>query len=165
MKEIPLTQGKVALVDDADFDAVSQFKWSAVLFPLYPGGESYIAFRNVMLPNGRWSAQSMHVFLMEPPQGLVTDHHNHNTLDNQRSNLRIATRAQNQQNRGAFRNNKCGFKGVYFEKHVGRFRANISANGKRHSLGYHQTAEQAAAAYNEAAVRLHGEFAVLNEIL
>lgn len=83
-KLIPLTQGKFAIVDDADFEWLSQFKWH--LAGRYAKG--YV--------NGR--VVSMHRLLMDTPTGLVTDHRNHRCLDNRRSNLRNITQAENTRN-------------------------------------------------------------------
>lgn len=87
------------------------------------------------------------------------DHINGNTMDNRRSNLRIATHAENVRNRLAQRNNKSGYKGVYFHARSQRWRATIQHEGKRHYLGSFDTAELASAAYTAAADRLYGAFA------
>jgi hypothetical protein len=79
------------------------------------------------------------------------------------SNLRTATFAENNWNRPKYRNNKSGFKGVSFDKLTGRWRAIIRCNKVVHRLGRYETPETAAAAYNEAARRLHGEFAYIVE--
>jgi hypothetical protein len=93
------------------------------------------------------------------------DHKNHDTLDNRRSNLRIAKRGENARNQLRRRDNKSGYKGVTWSKHHKRWRAFIGLGKKRYEwLGNYQTAYQAAAAYNEAAARIYGEYAQLNEI-
>jgi hypothetical protein len=89
-----------------------------------------------------------------------TDHKNGNGLDNQRKNLRSATRPQNLWNKGRRSDNTTGFKGVTKEAHG--WRAVIKANGKRRHLGYFTSPELAARAYDAAAVEMHGEFARLN---
>jgi len=93
--------------------------------------------------------------------GYVIDHINRNGLDNRRSNLRLATIAQNAWN-SRRRKNRSGYKGVWYAKDKGRFRAAIWHNNKREYLGYFDSPRQAALAYDEAAKRYHGEFAVLN---
>lgn len=108
----------------------------------------------------------MHRFIMGEPSGVRIDHVNGNGLDNRRENLRPATDAENQWNTGV-RRKRAGlsrFKGVRFFKHGHRrkWSARIFANGVEHSLGYHLTQEEAARAYDEAAIKLHGEFARLN---
>jgi hypothetical protein len=95
---------------------------------------------------------------------IEIDHVNGDGLDNRRENLRVATHAQNASNRGVRVNNTSGFKGVH-ANHSGRGKqwfAYITTNYKRQHLGMFGTAEEAARAYDAAAVRLHGEFARLN---
>jgi hypothetical protein len=88
------------------------------------------------------------------------DHRNRNRTDNRWENLREARQDQNKKNASS-RGNSTGHKGVWLAKHVMRYRAEIIADGKKHRLGYFDTAEQAAAAYAEAAARLHGEFSAV----
>lgn len=95
--------------------------------------------------------------IMQPPDGLFVDHINHDTLDNRRRNLRLASRAQNQMNRRTVA--RALPKGVRL--HRGRFDAQIKLHGVRHWLGSFDTPEEAHAAYASAAARLHGEFACL----
>jgi hypothetical protein len=87
------------------------------------------------------------------------DHHNTDKADDTWSNLRSATRRQNQYNVGLRSSNTSGYKGVSYSKHNGKYVALIRANGKRHYLGYFDTAEEAHEAYCKAAAELHGEFA------
>jgi hypothetical protein len=95
-------------------------------------------------------------------KGELVDHWNQNPLDNTRNNLRLATRAQNGQNRKVNKNSKSGYKGVH--EFRGRWRATINVAGKCKSLGYFSTPELAAETYNRAALEHFGEFASLNEI-
>lgn len=92
------------------------------------------------------------------------DHINRNRLDNRRCNLRPVTLSQNNCNRGIPSNNTSGYKGVWFDKCRGKWRGDIRVSGKKISLGYHDDPKEAVKAYNEAALKYHGEFAVLNEI-
>jgi len=87
------------------------------------------------------------------------DHVNGDTLDNRICNLRAASNAQNQRNKGAMPKNKVGLKGVSYKKDMHLYRAQISANGKGYHLGYFSTPSKAHEAYKQAARRLHGEFA------
>lgn len=89
----------------------------------------------------------------------MSDHINGNTLDNRRSNLRVVTRTQNNQNVTIRKHNKSGYKGVSLEKKTGRWVAVIQANNKRIHLGTFDTPEEAYAAYCEAAKKYHGKFA------
>lgn len=106
----------------------------------------------------------MHRFIMQDPVGIEIDHWDGNTLNDRRFNLRRATVDQNRQNRGKSKTNTSGYKGVHFCKSNGKWAAQISVNKKRKGLGYFSTKEEAALAYNSAAVRFHGEFAWLNTI-
>lgn len=87
------------------------------------------------------------------------DHKNLNPLDNRMSNLRLASRAENQANREMLAANKCGFKGVNFHKASSKFIAQISFRGKKLYLGIYETPEQASLVYQQKAVQLYGEFA------
>lgn len=95
------------------------------------------------------------------PEGQI-DHINGDRTDNRIENLRQATIAQNVRNRGVQRHNKCGFKGVSFKVADKRWRASIGMNGKSMHIGLFDTAEEAARAYDDAAIRHYGEFAKLN---
>lgn len=92
------------------------------------------------------------------------DHINGCKRDNRKSNLRPCTESQNKMNRPRLRENKSGFKGVYFRPDKNRWSAEIRANHVRLRLGYFDTAEEAAIAYNKKAKELHGEFAYLNAV-
>jgi len=161
MKEIPLTRGLVALVDDEDFEQVSQFKWYPHVLP-----HTTYATRFVKDETGRVkTSQSMHRFLMDASKGVEVDHKNGNGLDNQRGNLRFASKSQNVRNRRCNRKgNKSGFKGVYVEPY-NRFRAVIKWEGKNVCIGLFGNAEEAAAAYDQRANDLYGEFAKTNRMM
>ena len=154
MIEIPLTQNQVALVDDDDYAIVSAHKWHANGRP----GSYYAksAFRN---NDGIWTVVLMHRILMGLPDGVLVDHVNGNTLDNRRINLRPASLFQNQHNRGANTNNKSGFKGVYFDKGNGRWRAEIRAFNRKTHLGYFDSPHDGHLAYCRAAIELHKNYA------
>ena len=150
---IPLTRGKVAIIDTADIPLVDGYNWRA----------------QITCGNDKWYAYSkqrkifLHRLLMTPPPGFITDHKNRNGLDCRRSNLRFATRMQNAQNKAHPRTGTI-FKGVRQRKENGRRRwcALITVNKKKIYLGYFATAEEAAHAYDEAASMHFGEFAALN---
>ena len=99
MKTIPLTQGKVALVDDEDYEELMKYKWYA---RKAPNGLWY-AVRSVHLSGGRWKRISMHRFLMAGDSPLEVDHINGDGLDNRRANLRLVTKSGNQRNRKSHR--------------------------------------------------------------
>ena len=147
---IPLTQGQFAKVSLHRFEELNQWKWCA---QWQPQAQTYYAVRAT-----EHGPLLLHRFILgldfgDPRQG---DHKNHNTLDCTDDNLRIATPSQNHQNRGRQINNKSGYKGVSF--HNRKWRATIRIKGEYFHLGYYATAEEAHAAYCEAAKRLHGEF-------
>lgn len=94
-----------------------------------------------------------------------TDHINRDKLDNRFSNLRECTQAQNCMNRSLNKNSKSGYRGVYKEKKVpNKWRGEICCKGKKYFLGYFDSKDECAIAYNNKAVELFGEFAVLNEV-
>lgn len=100
----------------------------------------------------------MHRLVSAAPAGLEVDHKDLDGLNNQKANLRFATLAENQHNRPAYKNNTSGFKGVSFRKKLNKWQAYISLGGKKKHLGFHNTPEQAHAAYCRASEELHGVF-------
>lgn len=143
MKEIPLTNGGVALVDDEDFESVCLHRWT-----LHKGYVSTCINRR---------RRKLHQILI--PDRNLLDHRNGNKLDNRRENLREATNQQNVWNSKA-RPGSSSFKGV--SRTDGRWGAKIKRDGKSKSLGSYATEEEAALAYDRAAEELFGEFARLN---
>lgn len=160
MKTIPLTKGKVALVDDADYGALSRFRWHT----LQHGGGKFYAVRAGTTVGTKRRMITMHAHLAGTPAGMVTDHVNGDSLDNRRSNLRVCTQSENLANRGKSKNNTSGYKGVTrdWRSIKNPWVAQIWKLNRRIHLGVFPTAEAAARAYDEAALKLHGEFAFLN---
>jgi len=157
VKTIPLTQGKFALVDEADFEWLSQWTWHA-------HSRGYAA-RNSGLREGKRRKILMHREIVKPAEGLHTDHINGDRLDNRRVNLRVCTQAENNCNRLKRADNTSGFKGVYRHSDRNKPRpwvAKIHGNRRYVHVGCYATPEEAARAYDEAALKLHGEFAQLN---
>lgn len=155
MKTIPLTQGKVALCDDADFEWLSQWKWCA-----YRQRSRWYACRHTPLPNGRRNLTGMHSLILETPKGMDTDHIDNDGLNNQRTNLRVCTRAQNLRNQK--KRASVLFKGVHFIEHQNKWVASITVNRKRLHLGHFDSAIEAAREYDLAANHYFGEFAKTN---
>lgn len=150
-KQINLTRGKYAIVDDADFAYLSQWKW-------YCTSTGYAARKE---PRGH--NLYMHRLLANSPKGLETDHINGNKLDNRRSNLRPCTHSQNKGNEGLRSTNTSGYKGVTWHKQRQKWNAHITHNRKNHSLGLYATPEEASIAYNKEALKIFGNFAKPNE--
>ena len=162
MRTIPLAgkkaAGRVALVDDEDYDLVMAYVWYCNEGRGYNHGPYAIA--SVRLPDGRRSMIFMHKLLTGWPR---TDHANHDGLDNQRRNLRPATSSQNQANRHRTRSSGTSqFKGVYWDRRDSWWIARIMINRRHHVLGYFRAEEDAARAYDAAALEAWGEYAYLN---
>ena len=156
MKQIQLTQGQFAIVDDADFGWLNQFKWCA---RWDKHTKSFYAIRHTSSIGGKQPTVLMHRLIMGAAPGTQVDHENHNTLDNRRSsNLRIATPTQNAQNRRKRSDNTSGFVGVSWHKRDKKWMARTCVNGKLKHLGSFETAELANNARTAAAKQLHGEF-------
>ncbi len=160
MKEIPLTQGCVAIVDDCDYEELMQYKWRV----LSTHSRRFYAVRDTTVIGCRHRKIYMHRQILGAGSGQQGDHANHDTLDNQRGNLRICTNAQNQMN--ARKRSGCSsqYKGVYWDKAARKWKAQIQRNGKREALGRFDDEHRAAQAYNDAAAETFGEIAWLNEI-
>lgn len=159
MREIPVKgrngEALMALVDAEDFPLVSKYKW-CVGGKTVKGREWGYAYASAK--NSRKSLL-MHRLIMNPQDGICVDHINGNRLDNRKANLRLCNRSENMRNRGPNRGRK--YKGVY-RASKNRFRALICVNHKLMHVGTFSSEEEAAKAYDEAAIKLHGEFVCLN---
>lgn len=166
---ILLTKGKTSIVDERDYEWLSQVRW--YFAETVHKGVGYAA--RIDLSTGKRVRKTIHreVFLKhsgmnrEAIASFDIDHRNGDRLDNRFENLRLASRTQNSGNRTGSKNNTTGYKGVKADKNRQNvWIAQISDNGKRFCLGYFNSPEEAALAYNEAALRVFGEFAYLNEV-
>lgn len=151
---LPLSQGFWALVDAADFERLSMWKWS-----LLRGGQSGKLYVHRLDDDKRSILLHREVIGVTDPKILV-DHENSNGLDCRRGNLRAATRTQNSMNRGRQANNTSGYKGV--SRAGSKWGAYLKIDGRTRQIGRFDTPEAAAYAYDEAAAKHHGEFARLN---
>lgn len=161
MKLVKLTRGQFAKIDDEDFERVSKNKWTASLKETH----GYYAIK-ATYKNKKRGTCSMHRFIMNARKSdPAIDHKNGDTLDNRKENLRFCTQSQNLQNRRMHKGNTTGYKGVFLSRTKTmppRYRAKITANGKRFSSKIYDTKEEAALAYDAMASHLHGEFARFN---
>lgn len=155
--EIPLTKGKVAIVDIADYEWLSQHKWYAQW-----SGQKWYAARRVHNLGERSHIVFMHREIVEAGHGTEVDHKDGDGLHNTRANLRLATRPENMWNRSAQTNNTSGYKGVGWNKDRRKWQAQINVRGKYKYLGLFEDVRDAANAYDAAARELHGEYARTN---
>ena len=157
-KEIKLTQGQVALVDDDDYERVNQFKWCAVRHD-----KTFYASRRQ-----RNTTIYLHRFIMKSSKGIDIDHKDRNGLNCQKNNLRECNDSKNMQNGSLRKDNTSGYKGVSRkdkpskknQKH--NWRVLIYVDTKQIHVGYFDTSEEAARAYDKAAHSYFGEFACTN---
>lgn len=151
---IPLSQGKFAIVDAADYDWLSQWKW----FALKSGNTWYAA------PHSSETGKKifMHRLITGAPAHLCVDHINRNGLNNTQKNIRQCTHAQNMRNKGPRRNSTSRYKGVSWNTANKRFVAAITCDGKTYNLGSFKDQIEAAKAYDKKAKQIFKEFAYLN---
>jgi hypothetical protein len=155
VRQIPLSQGKVALVSEEDYERVSEHIWSYTL----QHGKEYGISNSVGLPRLTY----LHRFILGlGPGDSEVDHINGNGLDCRRENMRLATRSQNMVNRDRPPNTTSQYRGVTWLIKNRKWMAQIKANGKRRYLGSFTDEEDAARAYDEAAREAFGDFARLN---
>lgn len=156
--QIATRDGSVITVDEEDYEYLSQFRWRL--------DKNGYARRNSKTHEGKPRRTIlMHREIKKAPPGVLVDHANRDTKDNRKSNLRIATRSQNGANRPKTHNNTSGLKGAYFDNraHKNKWYSLITSNGKRRFIGMFFTKEEAAAAYDTAALENYGEFALTNK--
>lgn len=153
MKKISLTKGEFALVDDEDFDYLNKWKWHYCAFYAC---RSYNKGRKI----------GMHREILKLYNSdLDVDHIDGNPLNNQKNNLRISTRSENNMNRNkTTRKNSSKYKGLVFYPKRNKFKVTINAHKKTYFIGYFRNEIDAAKAYNTAAIKYHGKFAKLNNV-
>lgn len=171
MKEIPLTKGYFATVDDEDYERLAKYTWNVQVTPK-KNATMYYACRTVSNDRGGWKKEWMHRVVTSAPEGLLVDHIDRNGLNNTRANLRLCTASQNLANREMRRaaSYSTQYQGVLYldpenPRHKGnrkRYKAYTSYQGVMRQLGTYATAEEAAQVRDRAALHYHGEFANLN---
>ena len=151
MRELPLTKGKVALVDDDDYAWLAQWRWG-----FYSAGPGYAVRKE------NQQKILMHRFIMEAAKGELIGHRNGNTLDNRRANLYRADRSRLGSQQRVRAGGHSQYKGVTWDSSNQRWRAVIQVQGKRLYLGYFDVEEEAARAYDQAALQHFGPSALIN---
>lgn len=156
MRLIPLTQGMSAMVDDEDYQALSAFSWSiSSRF-----SRSAYAIRGHRPGGGIKTTVQMHRQILGASKGQMVDHINHDTLDNRRSNLRIATRSENRRNSLKMPGMTSQYKGVY--RSGNRWRAEVTIGKVRAFKASFGSEVEAAIAYDREAIKHFGEYALTN---
>jgi hypothetical protein len=161
VKEIKLTMGKVALVDDEDFEKLSAYNWYA-----QKGRNTWYAQRKPYDPDHGHPMILMHRVIMgNPAKGVLVDHIDRNGLNNVKSNLRLCSNQENQMNKIGKVNSTSQYKGVSWASGKKKWRAciRLPTGGNKH-IGYYTSELAAAIAYNKVAEKLHDKFAHLNKI-
>ena len=152
---IPLGNNKFTIVDAED-EYLTRWKWHACCDGRY-------VCRNKPNPAGGFAGSiRMHRQILDAPDGVEVDHADRDGLNNRRSNLRLASRSQNMANIGKPKTNTSGFRGVSWKKATQRWAASIKVRQQPKALGYFDTPEEAARAYDQAAKEAWGEFAYQN---
>ena len=156
-------QGYSVMIDDEDYSIVQQHKWyvdSAI-----KRGKVYFFYNDCYCkPDGQRSTHHMflHRIIMHTPTGLVTDHIDGNTLNCQKSNMRICTQDENNKNIKMPKTNTSGYKGVSWHKGHKKWRADIHVKGHQISLGIYDSPEDAYKVYCEAKKKYHGPYGRIN---
>lgn len=163
-KEVELTQGYVTTIDDEDYPKLGGYSWKV----LKTHKSIYASRTKTITEDGRKTYKTilLHRVILGIEDGTIKiDHKDGNGLNNQKSNLRVATDSQNQWNRGkdvdAVTSSK---RGVYWNRQRGKWQAQIGYNNRVIYIGRFSTEEEAAAAYDKAAITIHGEFASINQL-
>ena len=149
--------GCIVLIDEEDFNKLGKPRLA-----VYADGRGGV--QNVRVLGQKKTVYLHKLIFGEVPPGYVVDHINRNVLDNRKSNLRLATVAQNNRNNDQRKYSTSGRKGVSWYSKLDCWRVAISVDGKKKHLGYYATVEEAAEAYTEAALKLYGEYSPLQPV-
>ncbi len=145
-----LIKNKIILIDIEEWEKLKEFKW--YIHTTNQGAQACIT------SDKSFNSIYMHRVILNAPKSLQVDHIDGDTLNNQKSNLRLVTNSQNQMNKKIHKNNKSGFKGVTWFTRYKKYRARININKKQIFLGHFSTKEEAFSAYLEAVKKYHGEY-------
>jgi hypothetical protein len=153
-KTIPLTQGKVAIVDDEDYNKLIQFKWSA---RRDSKSGTWYALHTYREGNG-WKTILMHRKIVNASDGMDVDHENHNGLDNRKFNLRVCKHRYNCRNRRIQSNNTSDVAGVSWHKRDKKWMVYVRIDGKLKHFGYYSNLDEAIHVRHDAEKKYFGEF-------
>jgi hypothetical protein len=156
-RRIPLGENEFAVVDQKDYYRVAKFHWCLAGY-----GKKVYVTRSYRIGLEQTKSVRMHREIMQPPEGVLVDHKNGDTLDNRRSNLRLATHTQNMQNRRKRKNTASKYVGMWRDKERNQWAVRLTFNKKKIWLGRFDSEIEAAKAYDRAAKKYFGEFARLN---
>lgn len=150
MKEIQLTQGQVALIDDEDFDKVSQYKW----FARYDKSTGmFVTIGNGPTTEGKRRTIYMHEVILGTPNGYTADHVDRNPLNNRRSNLRLANPNQQSLNKSTYNNSEIPYKGVSYKTANSKYVAQMQVLGSKKHIGLFDSPTDAALTYDQAVLK------------
>lgn len=159
MKEILLTQGKVALVDDRDYGYLMAWKWRA---SKQKNGDFYAKRRARVKPGEKQSSIYMHRVILAAPKDMLVDHRNTNTLDNRRKNLRLCSKSENAHNCGVRSDNTSGHRGICWHKRAKKWMVRLKSDNVDKYLGVFADLQDAINARKAAEEKYVGEFAFNN---
>lgn len=154
MKTIYTQEGAEVQVDDEDYPILSRHKWY-----LHNGHNTKTKYAHTNIHG----TLLMHRLIVGS-NTVVVDHIDHNGLNNQKANLRVISDSQNKHSGPLRKDNKTGYKGVFYVASRGKYVAYIRKNNKRKHIGVFDDKYSAAEAYNKVALELYGEQAYQNDL-